>query len=500
MSKVVQRILHQLSSHHRAAALHLNNKVTSYADLKTQVDRIRHYLEPACAEQPLIGIESTHHEDIFAGILACWSLGKGFVPISPGNPAARNRRIAEQANIKTVLTVSERSIGTLQGSPISELPNKVEASSDTPIVNSGQIAYVLFTSGSSGFPKGVPISFGNLDAFTRSFEQTGITLSAADRVLLISDLGFDMSLLSYLTAWMAGACVYGIDTSGPKYLMTAHALDVHKISVLVTVPSLLQLLSSHFHELHYPHLHTTLLCGEALRERLALAWSQCAPSARLFNIYGPTECTVFTHAYELPTTKSITSFQGVVSIGKPHPELTAKVIGSDGRAMTCGEVGELVIHGPQVMEQGYLDPVHNEGSFLSIRDGEASKSYYRTGDLVRQDAEGNFLYCGRADNQVQLQGHRVELNEIIYQAQQIKPTGAFHATTAVSASGLLHLVLFCAAQRTEDFEQHLRQSLPEYMHPHSFIYLDELPSISNGKLDLVELERMARKRIETSHA
>jgi acyl-coenzyme A synthetase/AMP-(fatty) acid ligase len=241
-----------------------------------------------------------------------------------------------------------------------------------------------------------------------------------------------------------------------------------------------------------------LFCGEALPVDLAQAWAAAAPNAVLENLYGPTEVTIACTAYRFDPSRSLAECRGgLVPIGDPLPGMLALVVDDSLGEVAAGEAGELLMGGPQVTLGYWRDPERTATAF-AVPPGRA-EVFYRTGDRVCRPAGGGpLLYLGRLDNQVKIQGYRVELEEVeaaLREAAQVET--AIAVGWPLNASGADGIVAFLGAG-TVDLEvvrERVRQRLPAYMLPRTIHRVTEFPLTAHGKVDRRELRRMLEEGV-----
>src|SRR5437773_12431458 len=223
----------------------------------------------------------------------------------------------------------------------------------------------------------------------------------------------------------------------------------------------------------------SLFCGEALYHETLCGWAKCVPYAKIENLYGPTEATIFCLRYEwqrgeLPHPQG----KGIVPIGRPMEGMDAFKINENN----LDEKGELYLNNEQITLGYWNNPSKTAEVFGTTKN---SKKFYRTSDLCKIDQAGNFLYLGRIDNQVKIDGHRVELEEIEFHAREFCGDNQVVATVNTSETGFQFILLFIESEKdlTKGLEEHLKKHLPDYMIPKEIITVSLFPLNSNGKTD-----------------
>ena len=499
----LEPILLSASEHGKRTAFCCDDKTATYDELFGIAQAIRSRLnERGVPHGRRIGIVTGDTVETYASLLAVWSLGAAYVPLNVHNPAERNAAIINQAGLEVIVSSRSRT----------EWPRHLPEAAFTSVVcttgldprpgtlalperDPSDLAYLFFTSGSTGAPKGVPISHGNLSAFMDTvLTQMSYDFDSSDRFLQMFELTFDLSVVSILAPWSVGGCCCVVPERGIAYMNILKTIEQQQVTVALMVPSVLQYMQRFFGEVRFPALRLSQFCGEALMQDMAAEWSQCVPNARIENMYGPTEATIYCTRYEWARERAATeSVNGIVPIGNAMPGTRTVVIDTNGNPCEEGARGELCLSGNQVMTGYWKNPEKTEQTFVSFPGVEGDAKAYRTGDIAYVSSSGGLIYCGRLDSQVKIDGHRVELAEIEHFARQFIGSSAAAVVVAGdrSATGRLHLFIGLENIDRAGLEQCLKANLPNYMWPTSTTVLSELPLNRNGKIDRPALVRLA---------
>jgi amino acid adenylation domain-containing protein len=509
--------------HPRRPALVVDDKSWSYEELFGAAAAIAALLEEHTpAGGPAWSAVFGHRSFVaFAGVLGALMRGHGYVPLNRKFPPARTRAMFERSRSRALVIDAESvpQLGdlldgaqepTLVVAPelesVRELQNRFPRhtffgrdaipDADPPILRapgSDDVAYLLFTSGSTGDPKGVMVAHRNAAPFIRAMADR-YDVSEDDRCSQTFDLTFDLSVFDLFVAWERGACV--CCPPDKTLLKPGTYIRDQRLTVWFSVPSTAMFLQR-FGMLKpdsYPSLRWSLFCGEALPVDLAEAWAAAAPNSIVENLYGPTEATIACTLYRWTGESSrAESRLGLVPIGEPTPGMSALVVDGTLHEVEDEEEGELLVAGPQVT-LGYLDdPARTRSAFVVPPARE--EVHYRTGDRVVRGSNRTLHYVGRLDHQVQVHGHRVELGEVEAAIRDATGAAAVALGWPVTDSGAAGIVAFMEAENSLDLaglRSTLAARLPDYMLPREIHALRELPLNSNGKFDRVAL----RARLE----
>lgn len=366
---------------------------------------------------------------------------------------------------------------------------------DIPVGSPDDGAYLLFTSGSTGAPKGVLVRHRNVAAYLHGVAER-YAPGPSDRFTQLFDLTFDLSAHDMFLCWSAGAALY-CPPAGAK-MAPRDFVRRHELTFWFSVPSTVAFMQRlrMLRPGDFPSLRWSLFCGEALPTRLAQAWAEAAPNSVVENLYGPTEATIAITAYRLPSAPAAwAQMPEIVPIGAPLPGQQALVLGPDGRPLPGGEAGELCLGGSQVTD-GYLARPDLTAERFAPPDAAVPEGmrWYRTGDRARLDPGHGLLFLGRMDRQVKIAGHRVELQEV---EEALRRASGCDSAAAIAwpldADGLARgIVAFLPEESRADGAvlEACQGILPPYMVPSSLRLIADWPVNDNGKTDYGRLRQM----------
>lgn len=482
---ILSQVVQSLHSKVIRNAFFINGRYYNYGQFAQRISAIREEICELQSNEQVFALAIHDDLDTYASIFALWMEGKAYVPLHPNQPLERNLNIIQQVGLNNILDSADTSVFENHSLNVMHtgqyvytsdyLDNWVEVSDDA-------LAYILFTSGSTGVPKGVQITRGNVAAFTDSFWKTGINITEEDRCLQVFDLTFDVSVQSYLVALTRGACVYTVPYGQVKYLYAASLIQEHKITFGAMAPSMLTYLRPYFDEFDATSMRTTILTAEACPVDLMEDWYKCAKNTEIYDFYGPTEATIYCTYYHLNRDGNNLSQNGIISIGRPMANVQAIIMREDGQLVVGQEKGELCIAGGQVTP-GYWNNEEKNASSFFFRD---DVRYYHTGDLCYWSESGNILYCGRIDQQAKIQGFRVELGEIEHHAREFyNKEYRVVAIAFDNAQKITEIALFIEStdQEKQELLAYLRSKMPHYMIPSRIIFEPNFPLNKSEKID-----------------
>lgn len=475
-------------------ALRVDGKSYSYGQLKEKADGFAGAIQGATGANgaPVTGIFADRSVEAYAGLLAALFCGHAYVPLNPKFPDSRNQLILERAGASSLIG-SPRSEGRCKAvlaedkrtSGVPVLLTVADMAADqlrAPSHDNGY-AYVLFTSGSTGIPKGVAIRHSNLSAYLEATFSL-VPYTHMDKVSQNFDLTFDLSVHDLFCCWRAGGEL--IVPSEADLDDPAAYIQREAVTAWFSVPSLGQkmALRGSLTPAALQGLRISLFCGEALPMDLALKW-QAATGQSVENWYGPTEATIACTRYVLPDAggRAVERY-GLTPIGQALPGMKTLVLGEDGREMALGEIGELLVMGPQLAD-GYLADVDKTAAAFVDLPAFGGR-YYRTGDRVLQDETGAIFFVDRIDNQIKIRGYRVELGEIEAEIRN-RVGGCSVVVTPLPLKSPTPTALLASVEGwtgdTRAVLEDLKAALPSYMVPTDLRMLGQFPQNASGKID-----------------
>lgn len=508
MNQITTSALHTFASNVERfpdnEAIHVGGKHYSYREFSSIISAIQQLIKDHGFEnEQLIGVLTIDDIYTYASMMAIMFNGSAYIPINNKNPQHRNSDIIQDTDLKIILASIEHDEIKNAAGDFTIVDTSGATSDDSQLqilnFNSDNLAYILFTSGSTGKPKGVPIKHSSLSAFLNVMldDKSAYGFNESDRFLQMFELTFDMSISSYMLPLCVGACCYVLPQQGISYMNIINLLKNHQITITQMVPSVLLYLERFFGELSFPDVRFSLFAGEGLPVSVLPGWQRVIPNATIINLYGPTEGTVYCLRYDWREEHPAENeFNGVVSIGQPWPGIDACVIDPQLKLVSDPATkGELCIKGAQVTGGYWHNPEKTAASFIQIegRDG----TYYRTGDSVFINALENYMYSGRIDHQVKIDGHRVELDEIEHHVRVFSESAMVAAIIEQNDNLTQNiLVVYIESDKPkseQDILAYMAETLPPYMIPRKINYIDKMPINLSGKIDRNALKNLNRK-------
>jgi amino acid adenylation domain-containing protein len=464
---------------------------------------------------PRVGILAARSLETYAGIVGtAWS-GGTYVPLNAKQPAARLSFTIERARLDALIVDAGGAarlfeLGSLAPANVlkpqewPELEKLPAAMPPTPVAPDHP-AYIIFTSGTTGVPKGVVVTAANI-AHMLACAAAMYHVAPHDRVWQFFETTFDPSVLEMFCCWAGGGGLYVIPQT--KMMAPGGFIRQHGITITHAVPSLIQMMQrlKQLEPGALPSLRLSFFGGEGLPVASSRAWQAAAPNAIVENQYGPTEAAVMCISHRLADPPDETPGRGTLAIGRAFPGMYAAIVSEDDppRFLPAGQTGELALAGPQ-LAAGYLgDEEQTARRFRMLDHPELGKTrWYLTGDSAYLDAQG-LLHClGRIDNQVKVLGHRVELEEIEAHLRAVCKTESVAAIAWPVVNGNpAGIVAFVSGGATAvdpaiDVREAMKHRVPIYMVPSRVHAIDALPLSTNGKVDRQGLRTMLDEKVVT---
>ena len=484
--------LFEASARHHADRIAISGHggTLRYDQLDARANQLAHHLvQLGIQPGALVAVCMERSVEIPVVLAAIWKVGAAYVPLDPSHPKARLRHIIVDAGASCVITQS--GLETIVKDAVARIvlldahAAAIGASEDTPLeieVRPDDLAYVIYTSGSTGRPKGVEVEHRNFVAFLEAMrERPG--LHREDVLLAVTTLAFDIAGLEiWLPLTVGGRIVLASAAEAADPTRLAEMLVKHDVSVLQATPATWRLLLGS----GWPGRPTMrALCGgEAMPAEVAAQLVGRVDA--LWNMYGPTETTIWSTVDEVSETAA------PIPIGRPIANTTVHVVDASDRPVPIGVAGELLIGGAGVA-RGYRNrPDLTAKAFTRLQTETGPRRVYRTGDVARFRSDGKLECLGRLDHQVKLRGYRIELGEIeaVLAAQSgVAASVVVPQRTSPGDERLVGYVTLApgATFQADQTRIALRATLPDYMVPSQIVVLPSLPLTPNGKVDRAAL-------------
>lgn len=508
-----------------ATAIMMEDVRVTYGELEAQSNRLAHMLRSiGCQRGDRVAFAMPKSILALVSQIGILKAGCAYVPLDPSGPAPRLAKIVDACDLRCVLTsdaaanllketlaiatTAERPrVGWMDG--IRQDLEMTDIATDFKVgdleampssrpemqIGEDDLAHILFTSGSTGVPKGVVITHRNVVSFVKwTVDYFGIT--AEDRNSGHAPLHFDLSTFDIFGTFAAGATLYPVPPRTnllPNKL--AEFMREHQLTQWFSTPSPLNLMAKNdlVAENDFPELKRLMWCGEVFPTPNLRHWMGKLPKVRFTNLYGPTEATIAS-SYHTLTARPETD-ETPVPIGRPCGGEDLLVLDKEMKPTPVSEIGDLYIAGAGLSPGYWRDAEKTAGVFIETGATDGPSRLYRTGDLAYFGEDGLVYFVGRADTQVKSRGHRIELGEVETAASALGITSAV-AIVSYESGGAEGAVICCAYARQEgqdvtpaELRRRLSERLPGYMLPTRWREYSALPLNANGKYDRVALRK-----------
>ncbi|MCP3850257.1 MAG: amino acid adenylation domain-containing protein [Gammaproteobacteria bacterium] len=497
---VIQLFQQQVAEDPETVVLQSGSISLTRQQLDEQSNQLAHYLiEQGAKPEKIIAISLPRRVEMIIGLLAILKTGAAYLPIDPDTPIKRIRYMLQQCDALALLSIEEyqKQFTSINSQLIifeavqSQLNQASVKQTDITSLES-DLAYVIFTSGSSGEPKGVLLEHGGLSRRLLGLAKL-FGIKRGDRIGQSVQFNFDPSIIEIFLPLIQGGCLVLAPERNQTPDEMADFVIINRINMLALVPSGLRALSQGLSKKASSDLRVVCCGGEVLSADLARQFTQLT-QAKLFNVYGPTETLILATAWEHSDSKSdeITD----LPIGRPIDDSRVYIIDQHNKLMPTGVMGEIVIGG--IIARGYL---HNEklmsdkfisNVFVQADSERNDERLYKTGDIGYIDFDGQLYFKGRIDRQIKISGYRIEPGEIESVLERHSKVRLAAVTTfEEQGNKVLYAYVEWHSRPESDIKNNdlqdlsalLQQSLPEYMQPRSLIAMTRIPVSSSGKID-----------------
>ena len=460
-------------------------RVLTYGELLARSNAVAAWLDAKLGESRApVAVHGHKEPEMLIAFLGAVKSGRPYVPIDISIPAQRVERIV--ANADAALTLTPARVNAVVAEGLTHRPR--HAADSDPF-------YILFTSGSTGEPKGVVITHANLSHFVAWMLAEQHFVPGEETFLNQAPFSFDLSVMDLYASLATGGTLFSITKDHVANLKSLYAaFHISGLTTWVSTPSFAQMcmIERSFTETMLPNLRRFLFCGETLAPETAAQLLERFPQAEVWNTYGPTEATVATTSVHI--TREVVKKWSPLPVGAAMPGTRVIILGENGERVSEGERGEIVIAGPNV-SPGYLGRDDLTAKAFFTLDGAPA---YRTGDWGRE-RETQIFFEGRMDSQVKVNGYRIELGDLEANLRAL-PEIADAVVLPVGKQGridaLAAIVVLAVEKTGSDFaftaqlKSRLGERLPAYMVPRKFLYVDAFPMTANGKADRRKLAEL----------
>ncbi|KXJ03888.1 hypothetical protein AN414_09320 [Serratia marcescens] len=489
------RLLRAVHQHTDRPALYVGDRVWHYDRLLRHAGLVAHWLNAHTAPGALIAIDLPRGAHQAIAALGVVLAGRAYLPLAEGLPDARVAAIMQLSGCACILSnLAHHRARYPQTTRVQDLealfPPHVTDTATFPPGEAEALAYVIYTSGTTGTPKGVAMEQGAVTNTLLTMNQL-FNVSHRDNVLALADLAFDLSVYDLFGSWLAGAAVTVLSPHEAKEPSAwLNAIRQRQISIWNSVPAILQMLVQYCAQeniLSLPQLRHIWLSGDRISPRLIAEAHRLCPNATITSLGGATEGAIWSIYH--PLTRD-THYRNAIPYGTALPNQSMWVLNEKLEPCGFGVTGDIYIGGVGVAREYWRDSQTTAGSFVLFP--TTGERIYRTGDRGRWHRSGYIEFLGREDQQVKLQGYRVELGDVEFALKSSELVAeACVVCRDETGNGTPHLESYItlteAGKASVQAEQRIREqvtaALPAYMAPSRYHLIERFPLSRNGKLD-----------------
>lgn len=427
----------------------------------------------------VVGVMVDRTIDLIICVLGIMKAGGTYLPLDTIYPVERINYILEDSRCQFLLLNSSLNEEIVFQGIILDIRDKreIEFNFDYQTMSRDSTAYIMYTSGSTGVPKGVPISHEALTSFLKGISKR-IPFQSNDRILAVTTISFDISILELVIPLAMGITIVLADSRiGRNPRLLVEYIKTKEVSIIQMTPTRMSLLLECVDDDWVKSVRTILIGGESFSMNLLERLKNIC-DARIFNMYGPTECTIWVSVAELTN-------EHLIDIGTPLEGTELIILDEEQKPVKQGEIGEICVVGKQ-LSRGYLNKLElTKKKFITISN-DPDIIIYRTGDYGCVLSNGNFVCKGRIDEQVKIRGYRIEINEI---EQRLLQYPGINKAVVIAMSGKNDTKYLCTyyesrlVLKESELRKYLKKFLPYYMIPEQFIWMECLPETLNQKID-----------------
>jgi len=449
-------------------------EIQNLAKIRKEYQSIRSYLAQNLSSQDILAIKATKDYRYFLTVLAALDVGLTFIPMLQNYPAHRVEQIKSDSNFKLLITDDLLTEITAGSSFVNIEPKSVSGD---------HTAYIIFTSGSTGKPKGVMIPRKAIENFFQWVGEEFFYVGSEDSMLQVTEFTFDIVFTDVALFLQRNVPVYFSNFNNDLFRL-AFEIENYKIKTLSTVPNNLSMLLSDVMKgrVDLSSLKSLMIAGARFSYGLYnKCKDQLGTDIHLFNLYGPTESTVYSHGKKMTFIENQDCHGLNVAIGKPLPNVKAVVV-KDGEIQNTNQEGELLLGGIQLLSSYINDPERTAQALKEFR-GEL---FYKTGDIAFHDERGDFYVIGRLDDTIKVRGFRINLLDVdsyIHKLSYVEDCATIAIPHEVAENQTIAFLRVKTSKTVKEVKKDLLQYLLDYQIPEKIIFVDQYPVNSSGKID-----------------